>query len=149
MTYEANQGEYTVSTDPALLDIPRIHAFLTKSYWAEGVSLETVRRSIENSILFGVYHSGEQVGFARVITDKATYAYIADVYIEEPHRGRGLSKLLMRAVLSHAECQGMRRWLLGTRDAHGLYGQFRFTSLHRQERWMELAAEGIYKQEVG
>ena len=149
MTYEANQGEYTVSTDPALLDIPRIHAFLTKSYWAEGVSLETVRRSIENSIPFGVYHSGEQVGFARVITDKATYAYIADVYIEEPHRGRGLSKLLMRALLSHPECRGMRRWLLGTRDAHALYRQFGFTPLQRPERWMELAAEGLYKQEGG
>src|SRR3970282_919916 len=101
MVYEMHEGDVVVSCDPERLDLDRIHAFLTASYWAEGIAPETVARSIENSIPFGLYLSGEQVGFARVITDLASYAYLADVYVEEPFRGRGLSKLLMRAVLAH------------------------------------------------
>ncbi len=127
----------------------RIHAFLTHSYWAEGVSRETLERSIEHSIPFGVFCDGEQAGFARVISDRASYAYLADVYIEESFRGRGLSKLLMRAVMAHPELQGLRRWILGTRDAHGLYRQFGFTELQRPERWMENAEPGLYKNETG
>jgi GNAT superfamily N-acetyltransferase len=145
MVYELHDGEVVVSCDAAKLEHDRIHAFLTASYWAEGVSRETVERSIENSIPFGVYVSGEQVGFARVITDRASYAYLADVYVEEEHRGKGLAKVLMRAVMDHPELQGLRRWLLGTRDAHGLYRQFGFTDLQVPERWMEKAAPGLYE----
>jgi len=148
MVYEMHEGDVVVSCDPERLDLDRIHAFLTASYWAEGIAPETVARSIENSIPFGLYLSGEQVGFARVITDLASYAYLADVYVEEPFRGRGLSKLLMRAVLAHPELQGLRRWLLGTRDAHGLYRQFGFSELRVPERWMEKAAPGLYDPEA-
>jgi len=147
MVYQLREGEFLVSTDPSLLDTDRIHTFLATSYWAEGVAHDIVARSIDNSIPFGVYSGTAQVGFARVITDKVTYAYLADVYIEEEYRGRGLSKLLMRAVMSHPECQEMRRWLLGTRDAHGLYRQFGFTELKSPERWMEKAAPGLYNHE--
>jgi len=141
------EGEVLVSCDRSKLDLNRIHAFLTRSYWSEGVSRETVERSIENSIPFGVLCGGEQVGFARVISDRASYAYLADVYIEEAYRGRGLSKLLMRAVMAHPELQGLRRWILGTRDAHGLYRQFGFTELQRPERWMEKAEPSLYQHE--
>lgn len=146
-TYEVREGDTLVSCDPDKLDLDRIHAFLTGSYWAEGVSRETVARSIEHSIPFGLYLSGEQVGFARVISDRASYAYLADVYVEEPFRGGGLSKVLMRAVMAHPELQGLRRWLLGTRDAHGLYRQFGFTELQRTDRWMEKADPALYAHE--
>jgi GNAT superfamily N-acetyltransferase len=147
MVYEVREGDVVVSCDAGKLDLDRIHAFLTASYWAEGVSRDVVARSIENSIPFGVYLSGQQIGFARVITDRASYSYLADLYIEEEHRGKGFSKLLMRAVMGHPELQGLRRWLLGTRDAHGLYRQFGFTDLQRPERWMEKAAQGLYEYE--
>jgi len=149
MVFEAWEGDTLISCDRQKLDVKRIHAFLTRSYWAERVSLELVERSIENSIPFGVYAGGDQVGFARVISDRASYAYLADVYIEEAYRGRGLSKLLMRAVMGHPELQGLRRWILGTRDAHGLYRQFGFTELQRPERWMEKAEAGLYQGEDG
>ena len=148
MVYEAREGDTLVSCDRRKLDLKRIHAFLTRSYWSEGVSRELVERSIEHSIPFGVYAGAEQVGFARVISDRASYAYLADVYIEERFRGRGLSKLLMRAVMEHPELQRLRRWILGTRDAHGLYRQFGFTELQRPERWMEKAEPSLYKNET-
>ena len=147
MVYELREGDTVVSCDPGKLEVDRIHAFLTASYWAQGVSREIVGRSIENSIPFGLYVAGEQVGFARVITDRASYAYLADVYVEEGHRGKGLSKVLMRAVMAHPELQGLRRWLLRTRDAHGLYRQFGFTELQRSARWMEKAGSGLYEHE--
>jgi GNAT superfamily N-acetyltransferase len=147
MVYELREGDVVVSCDAGKLDVDRIHALLTGSYWAEGVPREIVARSIENSIPFGVYVTGEQVGFARVISDRASYAYLADVYIEENHRGKGLSRLLMRAVMDHPELQGLRRWMLGTRDAHGLYRQFGFTELQRPERWMEKANAVLYEHE--
>ena len=146
-SYELHGGDYVVSTDRSLLDVPRVHAFLTRSYWSEGVTLEAVARSIEHSIPFGLYHGGEQVGFARVITDHVTLAYVADVYVEEEHRGKGLGKLLMRAVSEHPELQGLRRWLLGTRDAHGLYRQFGFREPRRPDRWMEKYDSQIYRDE--
>jgi GNAT superfamily N-acetyltransferase len=148
MIYELREGDVVVSCDADRLEVDRIHAFLTESYWAEGVSREIVARSIENSIPFGLYVAGEQIGFARVITDRASYAYLADVYVEEGRRGTGLSKVLMRAVMAHPELQGLRRWLLGTRDAHGLYRQFGFTELQRPARWMEKADPALYAQEV-
>ena len=147
--HELREGCYLVSTDPSLLDVPRVHAWLTKSYWAEGITLDAVTRSIERSIPFGAYHQGVQVGVARVISDTSTLAYVADVFVDEAHRGRGLGKLLMRAVMSHPDLQEVRRWLLGTRDAHGLYVQFGFGPLERPERWMEAAAPDVYKHEGG
>ncbi len=148
MAYEVRQGDYLVSTDPALLDIDRIHAFLTTSYWADGVSRHAVVRSIQNSIPFGLYLDGQQIGFARVITDTVSLAYLADVFVEEPRRGKGLGKLLLEAVIGHPQLQGLRRWLLGTRDAHNLYRQFGFSEPSRPERWMEKWNPALYKHEA-
>jgi GNAT superfamily N-acetyltransferase len=131
------RSEYTISTDTARLDIGVIHRFLDTSYWAAGRSVETIRRSIENSISFGLYKGDQQVGFARVITDYATFAWIADVFVLEPHRGQGLSKWLMEVIISHPELQGFRRWVLATKDAHELYRKFGFKELKLPERWME------------
>jgi GNAT superfamily N-acetyltransferase len=131
------RGEYTISTDKTRLVINVIHSFLNTSYWAAGRSVETIRRSIDNSIPFGIYKDNQQVGFARVITDYATFAWIADVFVLEPHRGQGLSKWLMEVIISHPELQGFRRWVLATKDAHELYRRFGFIELTRPERWME------------
>jgi GNAT superfamily N-acetyltransferase len=130
--------DYEISSARERLDVERVHRFLsTEAYWSPGVARETVERSIENSFPFGVYTaSGEQVGFARVVTDRATFAWIADVYIEADHRGHGLGKRLVAAMLEHPELQGLRRWMLGTADAHGLYRQFGFDALTRPERFM-------------
>jgi GNAT superfamily N-acetyltransferase len=129
---------YEISTDRARLDIPRIHRFLsTEAYWAPGVPLDVVERSIANSVCFGVYAAdGEQVGFARVVTDRATFAWLADVYIESAHRGHGLGKRLVATVLDHPELQGLRRWMLGTADAHELYRRFGFDGLKEVRRFM-------------
>src|SRR6266566_305634 len=121
MTQEWRRGEYLISTDKHLLDLSAIHSFLATSYWAKDIPFETVKKSIEHSLNFGVFIAGKQVGFARVITDYTTYAYIGDVYILEDFRGRGLSKWLMRVIVNHPELQGLRRWTLITRDAHELY----------------------------
>src|SRR6266571_819270 len=121
MTHEWTRGEYLISTDKSRLDLVVIHSFLTTSYWAAGVTVEIVRRSIEHSLAFGVYKGDQQVGFARVITDYSTFAYIGDVFILEEFRGRGLSKWMMGAVAEHPELQGLRQWILFTRDAHRLY----------------------------
>lgn len=135
---EWRNGEYTISTDPSRLDLALIHDFLAnRSYWAKGRSLTTVQRSIENSLNFGIYHEREQVGFARVLTDYATFAWLADVFILEEHRGRGLAKWLMELIISHPDLQGFRRWVLATKDAHELYRRFGFRELHRPERWLE------------
>jgi len=131
------RGEFTISTDKSLLDVKVIHGFLTTSYWATGRTIETVRRSIDNSLSFGVYKGDQQVGFARVITDYSTFAWIADVFILESFRGQGLSKWLMEVIISHPELQGFRRWVLATKDAHELYRKFGFTELKLPERWME------------
>jgi GNAT superfamily N-acetyltransferase len=121
-----------------------VHRFLTASYWAQGIPLETVRRSIDNSLCFGIYRGGEQAGFARVITDRTTFAYLADVFIVEAFRGRRLSKWMMQCILAHPELQGLRRWTLVTRDAHGLYRQFGFCPLQSPERWMEKHDPEVY-----
>ena len=123
----AAQDEYVVSTDRARLDVDRIHRFLAGAYWSPGIPRAVVERAIENSLPFGLYEaSGEQVGFARAITDRATYAYLADVYVEVAHRGRGLGRFLVACVLGHPELQGLRRWALATSDAHGLYERYGF-----------------------
>lgn len=138
------QTQYAISTDSSRFDIDLIHKFLANSYWAEGIPREIVERSIENSLCFGIFDHDQQVGFARVITDRATFAYLGDVFIIESHRGRGLSKQLMRAIMEHPELQGLRRWSLVTRDAHGLYEQFGFTSLANSQRYMERYDPEIY-----
>lgn len=135
---EWQRGEYTISTDDDRLDIRIIHDFVAnQSYWAQGRSLETVQRSLDNSLNFGLYQNNQQVGFARVVTDYATFAWVADVFVLDEHRGQGLSKWLMEVVLSHQDLQGFRRWVLATKDAHSLYARFGFIALHRPERWME------------
>ena len=124
-----------------------VHGFLTESYWAEGISREVMARSIENSLCFGVFGDGKQIGFARVISDYATFAYIGDVFVLESYRGHGLGKWLMECVIGHPWLQGLRRWTLLTRDAHGLYGQFGFTPLKRPERYMERHDPEVYKHD--
>jgi N-acetylglutamate synthase-like GNAT family acetyltransferase len=141
-------SEYTISTDRARLDIDRIHRFLsTEAYWSPGVTRETVERSIENSACFGVYaSSGEQVGFARVVTDYATFGWIADVYIESEHRGHALGKRLVAEILEHPDLQGLRRWMLGTADAHELYRRFGFDGLQNAQRFMALESGAAARQ---
>jgi GNAT superfamily N-acetyltransferase len=145
MTHEG----YTFSSDPARLQVPVIHGFLTGCYWAEGIPEDTVRRSLAHSLCFGVYApSFAQVGFARVITDRATFAYLADVFVLEEHRGRGLAARLVRLILAHPDLQGLRRFLLATRDAHGLYAQVGFTAVNRPEIWMEISDLDLYKRRL-
>jgi len=134
----------TISTDPARIDRALVHAFLSGSYWASGIPREIVDRSIENALCFGVYEENRQVGFARVISDLATFAYLADVFVLPSHRGRGLAKWLMEAILAHPKLQGLRRWMIVTRDAHGLYRQVGFTELAHPERLMEIVRSEIY-----
>jgi GNAT superfamily N-acetyltransferase len=138
MSDEWRRGEFIISTDRARLDVGAIHDYLSnKSYWAKGRSVETVRRSIENSLAFGLYTGAQQIGFARVITDYATFAWLADVFVLEQFRGQGLGKWLVDVILSHPQLQGFRRWVLATKDAHELYRPFGFAELSRPERWME------------
>ena len=134
-------GEIEISTDAARLDLDAIHAYLSTSYWAAGRSRELVAKSVANSLCFGVYDGARQVGLARVVTDRATFAYLCDVYVLESHRGRGIGKQLMRAVVAHPDLQGLRRFQLVTRDAHTLYEPFGFTPLAQPERHMERAVK--------
>ncbi len=137
MPHEWHRGEYSISTDPQRLDLEVIHGFLTnESYWALGRSMETIQKSIEHSLAFGVYHAEQQVGFCRVITDYATFAWLADVFVLEPYRGRGLAVWLVETVLAPPELQGLKRWVLATRDAHGLYARYGFEPLADRQRWM-------------
>ena len=144
---EHRRGKFVISTDEERFDLEKVHGFLTESYWAEGISREVVARSIQNSLCFGVFGDGKQIGFARVISDYATFAYIGDVFVLESYRGHGLGKWLMECVIGHPWLQGLRRWTLLTRDAHGLYGQFGFTPLKRPERYMERHDPEVYKRE--
>jgi GNAT superfamily N-acetyltransferase len=127
------------------LDLDVIHRFLTDCYWARGIPREVVVRSIENSLCFGVYDNRKQAGFARVITDYATYAYIGDVFVLDSYRGRGLGKWLMECIMRSPQLQRLRRWSLVTGDAHGLYAQFGFTPLASPESHMELHDSGVYE----
>lgn len=151
--HEWRRGNYLISTHKNRLDLMVIHGFLTRSYWAEGIPMEVVKKSIEHSLNFGVYveepgEQGEQrerqVGFARVITDYATFAYIGDVFILEEYRGRGLSKWLMEVIAEHPELQGLRMWTLFTRDAHGLYEKTGFVRGERAERLMVKISPDAY-----
>jgi GNAT superfamily N-acetyltransferase len=135
-----------VTTDRSRLDLDMIHGFLTTSYWARGISREVVARSMESSLCFGAFDDGRQVGFARVISDRATFAYICDVFALESHRGNGVGRSLMAAIMSHPELQGLRRRTLFTRDAHGLYRQFGFGAPAHPERLMELIDSDPYRE---
>jgi GNAT superfamily N-acetyltransferase len=128
---------YLISTDASMLDLEVVHGYLSRSYWAAGVPEDVVRRSIENSLCFGVYRGEEQAGFARVVTDRATFAYLADVFVLEEHRGQGIGKWLVEVILSHPDLQGLRRWMLATRDAHDFYRRYAFTELARPGIFME------------
>jgi len=129
---------FTISTDKTLLDFEAIYKYLNQdSYWAKGIPAERLKRAIENSMCFGLYKQNVQAGFTRVVTDKATFAYLCDVFILPGYRGLGLSKWLMQTIVEHPELQGLRRWSLATADAHGLYSQFGFTEISRPDRWME------------
>jgi GNAT superfamily N-acetyltransferase len=142
---EYQKDEFTISTDKSRLQIEIIQKFLTEdSYWAQSRTLEQTRTAIENSLCFGLYATDKQIGFARVVTDFATFAYIGDVFVLSEFRGRGLSKWLMEVMIRHPQLQGLRRWVLATKDAHGLYSQFGFHSLKFPERWMELPAPNAY-----
>lgn len=139
------RDNYLISTDSARLDVSAVHNYLSASYWAQGISREVVVRAIENSLCFGLYSGNEQIGFARVVTDKATFAYLCDVYILEAHRGKGLSKWLMHCVVEHPDLQGLRRFSLATRDAHGLYEKFGFMQLSKPESQMEILNQDVYR----
>jgi GNAT superfamily N-acetyltransferase len=140
---------FRVSDDAGLLDLELIHGFLRGSYWAAGIPREIMERSLRGSLCFGLYEGPAQVGFARCITDRATYAYLADVFVLPSHRGRGLSKWLMECILAHPDLQGLRRWNLVTRDAHGLYAQFGFVPPRNPERYMEKLEPDIYARRKG
>ena len=137
MTRGWRRDGYLISTDASMLDLEVVHGYLSRSYWAAGVSEDVVRRSIENSLCFGVYRGEEQAGFARVVTDHATFAYLADVFVLDEHRGQGIGKWLLEVILSHPDLQGLRRWMLATRDAHDLYRRYAFTELARPGIFME------------
>lgn len=135
---EWRRGEFLISTERERLDFETIHRFISKeSYWGKGRAIEVVRRSVEGSLPFGVYAGERLVGFARVVTDYATFAWLADVFVLEEFRGRGLGRWLVETILAHPELQGFRRWVLATKDAHEVYRPFGFQELKRPERWME------------
>ncbi len=139
------RGDFRISSEHAGVDFDAVHAFLSTCYWAEGISRELLARAIANSIPFSLWHHDRQVGFARVVTDQATYAYLADVYVLEDYRRRGLGQWLMDVVLSHPDLQGLRRFELATRDAHRLYAKVGFGPLLAPERHMEINRPGLYK----
>ncbi len=138
------RGEYTISTDAARIDFAAVHNFLCSSYWAQNIPAEVARRSIENSLCFGLYEAKRQIGFARVVTDHATFAYLCDVFVVEECRGRSLSKWLLETILAHPELQNLRRWLLATADAHELYRKFGFVALKTPSNFMERHAPDVY-----
>jgi GNAT superfamily N-acetyltransferase len=141
---EYTKGRYWITTDTQKLDIEAIHAYLGRSFWAEGIPKETVAKAIANSLCFGLFDGADQVGFARVVTDRATYAYLCDVYVLETHQGRGLGKWLIETVMAHPDLQGLRRFQLVTRDAHGLYSRHGFATPANPERQMEIFKHGMY-----
>jgi GNAT superfamily N-acetyltransferase len=143
---EWRRGEYSISTDPSRLDRPAIREFLAASYWSPEIPQDVVDRAIEGSLSFGLYEGKKQIGFARAVTDRATFAYVADVYVLEEYRGRGLARWLMETVLAHPDLQGLRRWMLITRDAHALYRGVGFVDAARPDRIMEIARPDIYRE---
>jgi GNAT superfamily N-acetyltransferase len=143
-TFERSRDPFRISTDPALLDPAAIRDFLSRSYWAEGISHDLVVRSLTGSLCFGLYDAGRQIGLARIITDRATFAYLCDVYVLEEYRGQGLGKWLMASVMAHPDLGGLRRFSLVTRDAHTQYAALGFTPLAQPDRHMEIVLPGLY-----
>jgi GNAT superfamily N-acetyltransferase len=139
-------GACFVTTDPTRVDRDLAYEFLSQSYWSKGIPRHVFERAIANSLCFSLYDGDSQIGFARVVTDRATFAYLADVFVLPSHRGRGLAKLLMEAVVAHSDLQGLRRWVLATRDAHGLYARYGFTPLQAPDRFMELWDPNVYQR---
>jgi GNAT superfamily N-acetyltransferase len=141
----ARRGAYFLSTDPELLNVSLIHRFLSEeSYWAPGIPREIVERSLKNSLCFGLFHESRQIGFARVVTDRATFAWLGDVFVIDAYRSEGLGKWMIESLLEHPDLRGLRRILLGTRDAHGLYTQFGFTPLADPTRFLEIYQPNLY-----
>jgi GNAT superfamily N-acetyltransferase len=143
---EWTKEDFSISTDKTKIDVNYVHQFLRKTYWAKNIPFDVVRGSIEGSLCFGVYHHHKQMGFARVITDEATFAYLCDVFIDETYRGQRLSKWLMETILNYDGLKGLRRFMLATKDAHGLYEQFGFVPLTMPERWMHVHQPDVYKK---
>lgn len=148
--YVVSEQEYEINTDKTKLDLSLIHEFLAnRSYWAKDIPLPVMKKSIENSLCFGVYHQGKQVGFARVITDYATTAYVGDVFIIEAYRGKGLGKRLVKTIVDHPDLDGLRLWFLGTKDAHDLYRKYGFKKVAEtpaMERLMTILNPDVYKR---
>jgi len=142
---ETRREGFSISDDPVRVDRALVHEFLRGSYWARGIPRETVDRSIENALCFGIYEGDRQVGFARVISDYTTFAYLADVFVLDSHRGRGLASWLMETIMAHPRLRGLRRWMLATTDAHGLYAKFGFSPLSHPERIMEIVVADPYR----
>jgi GNAT superfamily N-acetyltransferase len=141
------KNDYCISTDRSRLDINAIHAFLSiKAYWCLNIPLEVVKKAVANSLNFGVYINKEQIGYARIISDFSTIAYLGDVYIIEEFRGKGLSKWLLETIMNHSELQGLRRWILLTGDAHRLYQQFGWSDIADPRKWMELHNKNVYSK---
>ena len=136
MIYNIEKNNYLISTDKNKIDVAYVHAFLSQSYWSPGVPIKVVKKAMTGSLAFGVYYKDKQVGYARMVTDKATFAYLADVFIDEDHRGKGLAKWLVEMILVHPQLRGLRRILLATKDAHKLYEQCGFTAINNPERYM-------------
>jgi GNAT superfamily N-acetyltransferase len=146
--HEIVEGGWLISDDPARFDLARAHAWIAEeSYWAPGIPLAVFERSIANSLVVGAYDAeGGMAAMARLVTDRATFGWLCDVFVDEAHRGRGLSKAVTAYLMAHPDLQGFRRWALGTRDAHGLYAQFGFTPLIDTSRWMERTVRDIYRR---
>ena len=142
-----SKGDYLISTDKRKLDINAVHEFLSKkAYWCLNIPIDKVQTAIENSLCFGVYKAEKQIGFARVITDFSTIAYLGDVYILEEHRGKGISKWLIEIIMNHPQLQGLRRWILLTGDAHELYRKYGWTDIADPTKWMELHHKNVYSE---
>jgi GNAT superfamily N-acetyltransferase len=139
-------GACFVTTDPAKIDGELVYGFLSQSYWARGLPRDVFERALANSLCFSLFDGGAQVGFARVATDRATFAYLADVFVLPTHRGRGLGKLLMETIIAHPDLQGLRRWVLVTRDAHGLYARYGFAPLAKVDGYMERWDPEVYQR---
>jgi GNAT superfamily N-acetyltransferase len=146
MTPSWRRDEFEITTDPARVDLDVVHEFLASSYWARGIPREVVERSIRHSLPFSVWTPQRQVAFARVISDRATFAYLGDVFVLPEYRGRGLSNWLMQVIVEHPDLQGLRRWSLLTRDAHGLYEKVGFRPLEDATRWMERHDPDVYSR---
>lgn len=146
-TITAQKDGFLITTDKSLMDTKTIHSFLSeRSYWSKGISIEKVQTAIDNSLNFGLFHNGTQIGFARIITDYSLLAYLADVFIIEEFRGRGLSKWLMQTITEHPALQGLKKWVLVTKDAHGLYEKFGWKPLAYPQIWMEKINQDFGKE---